>query len=153
MPARKSAPKKAARKAAAAKAPPAPPKKRTSKPAKAASGPRTTRRSEMQIQVSGQQIDVTPALRDYATDKIGRIARHFENTIAASVVLGVEKLKHRAEATLKVSQRTIHAEAEGVDMYAAIDVLSDKLDGQVRKHKEKLKDHHRAEAQKTRKGA
>lgn len=107
----------------------------------------------MQIQVSGQQIDVTPALRDYATDKIGRIARHFENTIAASVVLGVEKLKHRAEATIQVSQRTIHAEADGVDMYAAIDVLSDKLDGQVRKHKEKIKDHRRAEAQKTRKGA
>ncbi|MCE3003043.1 MAG: ribosome-associated translation inhibitor RaiA [Xanthomonadaceae bacterium] len=107
----------------------------------------------MQIQVSGQQIDVTPALRDYATGKIGRIARHFENTIAASVVLGVEKLKHRAEATLKVSRRTIHAEADGADMYAAIDVLSDKLDGQVRKHKEKLKNHHRAEAQKARKGA
>ena len=150
---KQSAPKKAARKAPAAKAPPAPAKKQASKPAKAATGPRTTRRSEMQIQVSGQQIEVTPALRDYATDKIGRIARHFEKTIAASVVLGVEKLKHRAEATIKVSQRTIHAEAEGVDMYAAIDVLSDKLDGQVRKHKEKLKDHHRAEAQKARKGA
>lgn len=107
----------------------------------------------MQIQVSGQQIDVTPALRDYATGKIGRIARHFEHAIAASVVLGIEKLKHRAEATLKVSRRTIHAQADGADMYAAIDVLSDKLDGQVRKHKEKIKNHHRAEAQKARKGA
>ena len=153
MAARKSAVKKAARKGAAGKASKAPAVKRASKPAKAGDGPRNTRRSEMQIQVSGQQIDVTPALRDYATGKIGRIARHFENTIAASVVLGVEKLKHRAEATIKVSQRTIHAEADGVDMYAAIDVLSDKLDGQVRKHKEKIKDHRRAEAQKTRKGA
>lgn len=153
MAARKSAPKKAARQRVAGKASKAPAAKRASKPAKAPVGPRNTRRSEMQIQVSGQQIDVTPALRDYATGKIGRIARHFENTIAASVVLGVEKLKHRAEATIKVSQRTIHAEADGVDMYAAIDVLSDKLDGQVRKHKEKIKDHRRAEAQKTRKGA
>lgn len=107
----------------------------------------------MQIQVSGQQLEVTPALRDYATDKIGRIARHFEKTIAANIVLGVEKLRHRAEATVKVSQRTIHAVADGDDMYAAIDLLSDKLDGQVRRHKEKLKDHHRSETQKARKGS
>jgi putative sigma-54 modulation protein len=151
MAARKSAVKKAGRKPAG-KASTAPASGRTPKPPKAPAGLRNTRRSEMQIQVSGQQIDITPALRDYATGKIGRIARHFENTIAASVVLGVEKLKHRAEATLKVSRRTIHAEADGADMYAAIDVLSDKLDGQVRKHKEKLKNHHRAEAQKARKG-
>ena len=108
----------------------------------------------MQIKVPGQQIEVTQALRDYVNEKIGRVSRHFEKTIQAHVVLGVEKLKHHAEATIKASQRTIHAQADGVDMYAAIDVLSDKLDTQVRKHKEKLKDHHRAQAQKaTRQGA
>lgn len=108
----------------------------------------------MQIKVTGQQIEVTQALRDYVNEKIGRVSRHFEKTIEAHVVLGVEKLQHHAEATIKASQRTIHAEADGIDMYAAIDVLSDKLDTQVRKHKEKLKDHHRAEAQKaTRQGA
>jgi putative sigma-54 modulation protein len=104
----------------------------------------------MQIQVSGQQIDVTPALRNYVTDKLGRISRHFDKTFDVHVVLGIDKLKHRAEATVKVSQRTIHAEADAIDMYAAIDVLSDKLDGQIRKHKEKLTDHHRAEVQKSR---
>lgn len=105
----------------------------------------------MQIQVSGQQIDVTPALREYVNDKFDRIARHFDKTFDVHVVLGIEKLKHIAEATVKVSQKTIHAQADAPDMYAAIDVLSDKLDGQIRKHKEKITDHHRAEAQKSRK--
>jgi putative sigma-54 modulation protein len=128
--------------------------RRGSQPAPAASGRRPSRSTPMQIKVTGQQIEVTKALRDYVNEKIGRVSRHFEKTIEAHVVLGVEKLKHHAEATIKASQRTIHAEADGVDMYAAIDMLSDKLDTQVRKHKEKLKDHHRAEAQKaTRQGA
>ena len=105
----------------------------------------------MQIQVSGQQIDVTPALREYVNDKFDRIARHFDQTFDVHVVLAVEKLKHVAEATLNVSQRTIHAQADAPDMYAAIDVLSDKLDVQLRKHKEKITDHHRAEAHKSRK--
>jgi putative sigma-54 modulation protein len=102
----------------------------------------------MQIQVSGQQLDVTPALREYVNGKIGRVARLFDKTFDAHVVLGVEKLKHHAEATIKVSQRTIHAEADGIDMYAAIDMLSDKLDGQIRRHKEKLTDRKRTDARK-----
>jgi putative sigma-54 modulation protein len=105
----------------------------------------------MQIQVSGQQLDVTPALREYVAEKFGRIARPFEKTFDARVVLGIDKLKHRAEATVKVAQRVIHAEADAVDMYAAIDVLSDKLDGQLRKHKEKVTDHRKADAQKAHK--
>jgi putative sigma-54 modulation protein len=141
-----------ARKAAGAATVPA--TRRGSQPALAPSGRRPSRSTLMQIKVTGQQIEVTQALRDYVNEKIGRVSRHFEKTIEAHVVLGVEKLKHHAEATIKASQRTIHAEADGIDMYAAIDVLSDKLDTQVRKHKEKLKDHHRAEAQKaTRQGA
>jgi putative sigma-54 modulation protein len=140
-----------ARKAAGAAKVPA--TRRGSQPAPAVTGLRPSRSTPMQVKVTGQQIEVTQALRDYVNEKIGRVSRHFEKTIEAHVVLGVEKLKHHAEATIKASQRTIHAEADGIDMYAAIDVLSDKLDTQVRKHKEKLKDHHRAEAQKTRPGA
>jgi putative sigma-54 modulation protein len=59
----------------------------------------------------------------------------------------VEKLVHKADATLHAAAgKIIHAEATAEDMYAAIDLLADKLDGQIRKHKEKLTDHHKAEA-------
>lgn len=104
----------------------------------------------MQIKISGHQIEVTPALREYIESKLERIVRHFENVMDVHVILGVEKLIHRAEATLKVSQKSIHADAESSDMYAAIDLLSDKLDRQIRQHKEKLTDHHRADARKLR---
>lgn len=105
----------------------------------------------MQIQVSGRQVEVTPALREYAVTKLERIARHFEQLHDVSVVLSLEKLVHRAEATISAARKKVlHAEFEASDMYAAIDGLSDKLDTQMRKHKEKLTDHHRADAQKAR---
>lgn len=104
----------------------------------------------MQIQVSGHQFEVTSALRQYVTGKFDRIARHFEHLIDVHVILSTEKLRHKAEATITASQKTIHAFADHDDMYAAIDALSDKLDRQVKKHKEKLTDHHRADAQKSR---
>jgi putative sigma-54 modulation protein len=104
----------------------------------------------MQMQLSGRTIDVTPALRQYVTEKFERITRHFEHVIDVNVTLGVEKLRHCAEATIMLSHKTIHAEVEAADMYAAIDLLVDKLDSQVRKHKEKLTDHHRADAKQAR---
>ena len=100
----------------------------------------------MQITVKGHQVDVTPALHDYAKSKFERVTRHFDHLHELNVVLGVEKLLHKAEATMqfagKKSGRTLHAVATATDMYAAIDVLVDKIDKQVRKHKEKLTDHH-----------
>lgn len=104
----------------------------------------------MQIQVSGHQFEVTPALREYAANKLERIARHFERLIDVRVVLTMDRLIHKAEATIAASQKTIHAEVEAADMYVAIDLLADKLDRQVKKHKEKITDHHRADAQKQR---
>lgn len=100
----------------------------------------------MQITVKGHQVDVTPALHDYATSKFERVTRHFDHLHELNVVLGVEKLLHKAEATMhfgaKKSSRKLHAVATAADMYAAIDALVDKIDKQVRKHKEKLTDHH-----------
>jgi len=102
----------------------------------------------MQINVSGLKVEVTPALRDYVEAKFDRIVRHFDQLHDVSVVLSVEKLTHCAEATIRAAAgKTIHAEAVAADMYAAIDALSDKLDGQIRKHKEKLTDHHKADGQ------
>lgn len=99
----------------------------------------------MQLSVSGHHVDVTPPLRGYVEKKLDRVVRHFDQVIDVHCVLTVEKLQQKAEATLHVSGNSIHADACEQDMYAAIDALVDKLDRLVRKHKEKMKDHHAAE--------
>jgi putative sigma-54 modulation protein len=96
----------------------------------------------MQIIVKGHQVEVTAALHAYATSKFERVTRHFDHLHELNICLGVEKLLHKAEATLQLSGKILHADATAVDMYAAIDALVDKVDTQVRKHKEKLTDHH-----------
>jgi putative sigma-54 modulation protein len=108
----------------------------------------------MQINVKGHQVDVTPALHDYATSKFERVTRHYDHLHELNVVLGVEKLLHKAEATIQCSGKKtgkkLHAVATAPDMYAAIDVLVDKIDKQVRKHKEKITDHHAETVRSTR---
>lgn len=100
----------------------------------------------MHIEIHGQHIDVTPALRDYVSTRFERLARHFDQPFEVRVTLSVEKSRHCAEATLAPPGRTFHADAEGIDMYAAIDGLADKLDRLLLKHKEKRVDHHRGES-------
>ena len=100
----------------------------------------------MQIQLSGHQIEITQALRDHVQSKLDRLTRHFDNLTALNVVLSVEKLEHRAEGTLTGAGCNLHAEAADGDMYASIDILLDKLVAQLRKHKEKVTDHHPREA-------
>jgi putative sigma-54 modulation protein len=99
----------------------------------------------MQLSLTGRQLEITTALGDYVRDKIGRITRHFDQVIDLRVVLSVEKLEHHAEATIHLSGKLIHAEAVGSDMYAAIDLLVDKLDRQVVKHKERITERGRGE--------
>ncbi len=103
----------------------------------------------MHLSVTGHHVEITPALRAYVEKKLERIVRHFDHVIDVHCVLTVEKLLHKAEATLRVRGETIHALASEGDMYAAIDALADKLERRVRKHKEKLTDHHALEAQKS----
>jgi len=104
----------------------------------------------MQLSITGHHINITPSLRDYVDNKLERLERHFENVSDIHCVLSVEKLRHKAEATVQVSGATLFADEVQEDMYAAIDGLIDKLDRQVKKHKEKLQDHHAREAQKLR---
>lgn len=99
----------------------------------------------MQITISGHQVEITDSLRTYVSEKVGRIQKHFDNVINTSVVLHVQKNRHMAEATIHARGATLHADAEGGDMYTAIDSLADKLDRQMRKHKEKTTSHHRRE--------
>jgi putative sigma-54 modulation protein len=99
----------------------------------------------MQMTLTGHHIEVSPALRGYVEKKLDRVTRHFDRVIDVHCVLTVEKLEHKAEATLGVSGAVIHADAIDGDMYAAIDALADKLERCLRKHKEKQSDHHAAE--------
>ncbi|OGI40016.1 MAG: ribosomal subunit interface protein [Candidatus Muproteobacteria bacterium RBG_16_64_10] len=99
----------------------------------------------MHINVTGHQVEVTEPLRQYAAEKIGRIHKHFDHVTTTNIVLHVQKTRHIAEATIHAKGAQLHADAEGADMYAAIDALADKLDRQVLKHKEKATSHHRAE--------
>ncbi len=99
----------------------------------------------MQINLTGHHMDITPSLRNYVVSKFERLERHFENMTNSHVILTVEKDRQKAEATINVNRGRLFAEAEHEDMYAAIDSLTDKLDRQVKKHKEKLTDHHRNE--------
>ncbi len=103
----------------------------------------------MQLKVTGHHLDVTPSLRQYASTKMQRIERHCDQLVDAHIIFTVEKLRHKAEATLGVSGGQIYADAVEDDMYAAIDILMDRLDRQVKKHKEKTTDHHAKRAQKS----
>lgn len=100
----------------------------------------------MLIETHGHQIEVTPALRDYVESKLSRLGRHFEHPMdVVRTQLSINKPHHRAEATLNIAGRTLHADADAQDMYAAIDLLADKLDRLLIKQKEKMVDHHRGE--------
>ena len=99
----------------------------------------------MQLNITGRHIEVTEALNDYIHEKLKRISRHFDQVLNINVILEVQKLEHKAEASLHVSGNHIFADATSSDMYAAIDALTDKLDRQLVKHKEKIKDHHNRE--------
>ena len=100
----------------------------------------------MNLQISGHHLEITPALHDYVTGKLERVTRHFDHVIDVSVILSVEKLKQKAEVTVHLAGKDVYVESIDEDLYAAIDVLADKLDRQVLKFKEKQTEH-RASAQ------
>ena len=94
----------------------------------------------MNLTVTGRHLDVTSSLKNYINEKMDRLERHFDNVTNIHVILSVEKLRQKAEATINLSGGKIFADTVDEDMYAAIDLLTDKLDRQVIKHKEKLKE-------------
>ncbi|MBD3585868.1 MULTISPECIES: ribosome hibernation promoting factor [Salinimonas] len=95
----------------------------------------------MQINLTGHHIDITDSLRNYVDTKFSKLERHFDHISNVHVILNVEKLNQKAEATVHLSGAEVFASSENTDMYAAIDSMVDKLDRQVIKHKEKLKKH------------
>jgi putative sigma-54 modulation protein len=92
----------------------------------------------MNLSICGRRLDVTPGIREYVTNKLARVLRHFDHVIDTQVMLSVEPLLHKAEITMRLSGKDIHCEASGENLYAAIDLLVDKLDRRVIKHKDRL---------------
>ncbi|MAT52800.1 MAG: ribosomal subunit interface protein [Porticoccaceae bacterium] len=95
----------------------------------------------MQLTISGHHLDITDSIRDYVNTKLSRLTKHHDHITSTSVILSVEKLVQKAEATVHVSGGELFADAQHEDLYAAIDQLTDKLDRQLIKHKEKHRGH------------
>jgi putative sigma-54 modulation protein len=91
----------------------------------------------MQVNISGHHLDITSNIRDYVTSKLDRLERHYDQITNVQVTLSIEKQRQLAEAKLHVTGGEVFANAEHDDLYAAIDALTDKLDRQLIKHKEK----------------
>ncbi len=92
----------------------------------------------MNLNLTGRHLEVTPAIRTHVLDKLNKIERHFDHVIDVNVVLSVEKLQQKAEATVHLSGKTIVVESDDANLYVAIDSLIEKLDRQILKHKEKF---------------
>jgi putative sigma-54 modulation protein len=95
----------------------------------------------MQVIISGHHLEITDALKAHTEEKFAKLARHFDKVTDVHVILSVEKLVQKAEATLHFSGTKFFAEDEQEDMYVSIDHLVDKLDRQILKHKEKHASH------------
>jgi putative sigma-54 modulation protein len=106
----------------------------------------TRRRTVMNILISGHHLELTPAIRAYAENKLERVTRHFDQIVEIAITLGVERpsekeRRHKAEVNLRLKGDTIHVESHAESVYAAIDILEEKVDRQVMKFKGKVKDH------------
>lgn len=99
----------------------------------------------MQLNITGHHVEVTDSLKAYVAEKLERLEKHFDHVNNVHVILSVEKQRQKSEATVNVNGASLFADSTEEDMYAAIDSMVDKLDRQIKKHKEKLKDHHRSE--------
>ena len=95
----------------------------------------------MQVSVTGHHVEVTDSLRNHVEEKIGKLKRHFDNVTDVHVILTVEKLEQKAEATVQIRGAKLFADDTQEDMYQAIDNMIDKLDRQIIKHKEKTGSH------------
>ncbi|MBL6707792.1 MAG: ribosome-associated translation inhibitor RaiA [Pseudomonadales bacterium] len=91
----------------------------------------------MQLDITGHQIDLTDALQRHVRGKMSKLERRSNEITHMHVVLNIEKHSHQAEATAHVPGAELFANADAEDMYAAIDLLADKIDRQLLKHKEK----------------
>ena len=95
----------------------------------------------MQLSISGHHLDITEAIKQHYIEKLSKIKHHFDHLINIKMILGVDKDVQKAEATIHVSGADLFAKAESDNLYVSIDQMVNKLDSQIKKHKEKLNDH------------
>jgi putative sigma-54 modulation protein len=92
----------------------------------------------MQTDITFKNIDSSDALKDYAFKRLSKMDKYIDRTAEAHVVLSVEKRRHKADVTLTADGAVINAVVITEDLYSAIDMVMDKLERQIKKHKEKL---------------
>ncbi len=97
----------------------------------------------MEIQLTAKQLKVTPAINDYVHEKMEKAQKYFDHIVWGQAFLSVEKRAHNAEFVIHAPKQTFRALATAADLYSAIDLASDKIDAQLKKYKERLKDRHK----------
>jgi putative sigma-54 modulation protein len=95
----------------------------------------------MQMNITFRHLEPTEALKSHAREKVEHVQRHVDRPSGAHVVLYVENLKHHADITLKAGSFLVRGQAKSGDMYASIDQAAEKIERQLMKHKEKIKNH------------
>lgn len=95
----------------------------------------------MQVEISGQHVELTDALHSYINKKIEKLSAHLQSITSVHIMLKIEKHLQIAEGQVSFPGNQIHADAESEDMYKTVDLLVDKLVKQLTKHKEKITDH------------
>jgi len=96
----------------------------------------------MNIQITGHGVEVTTAIRQFTEDKFSKLERHYQLIQACHVTFEIEKLDQVAQATVLINKSEIHAKAQAIDLYSAIDLLLEKLERQLQKNKDKHQNHH-----------
>lgn len=94
----------------------------------------------MQVSVTFRQIEPSEALKSYVTERLKKLKRYLDGPLEAHVVLGLEKFRHLADVSINSNGRMIKGREENADMYAAIDLVMDKIDMQLKRHRDKIRE-------------
>jgi len=103
----------------------------------------------MQVSVTFKNIDPSEHLKNFVQEKLAKFDRLFNGPAEANVILSVEKFRNIVDISLAADRLTINGKEENEDMYAAIDLVLDKIEKQIKKNKQKIKDHHRASSRRS----
>jgi putative sigma-54 modulation protein len=95
----------------------------------------------MQVNITFRHLDPTEALKSHAREKVEHVQRYIDRPSGAHVVLYVENLQHHADITMKAGSFLVRGQARSPDMYASIDQAAEKIEKQLKKHKERIKNH------------
>lgn len=100
----------------------------------------------MKIVVTGRNIDITPSLKSYAEEKISKFERYLSNITEVIVTLSVQKYRHKADVLIKANGNLIQAEGVTDELYSAIDDVAQKLERQLKKLKQKMRERRKGES-------